>query len=128
MAFTRLLEAIADGTAFPLYGDGSASRSFTYVADAVDATIAAMQRGRVGEIYNVGGGEEATMAAAVALAERLSGRTARLERLGRAAGDVRRTMADGAKAERDLGWRATTPLAEGLQAQWEWVAGRVAAR
>jgi nucleoside-diphosphate-sugar epimerase len=37
-------------------------------------------------------------------------------------------MADGAKAERDLGWRATTPLAEGLQAQWEWVAGRVAAR
>jgi nucleoside-diphosphate-sugar epimerase len=128
MAFTRLLEALADGEAFPLYGDGSASRSFTFVGDAVDATVAAMDRGAAGEVYNVGGGEEATMADAVVLAERLSGRSATLDRQGAVAGDVRRTRADGAKSERDLGWRSTTPLEAGLQAQWEWVAGRVAAR
>src|SRR5262245_12417444 len=71
MAFTRLLEALAGGSAFSLYGDGSASRSFTFVEDAVRATVAAMDRGRAGEIYNVGGGDEATMTEAVALAERL---------------------------------------------------------
>src|SRR4029079_16937770 len=61
MAFTPMLEALAAGTPFPLFGDGSVSRSVTYVADAVAGTIAAMTRGRAGEIYNVGGGEEATM-------------------------------------------------------------------
>ena len=127
MAFTALLEALARGSAFRLLGDGSASRSFTFVADAVAATVAAMERGHVGELYNVGGGDEATMSEAIALAEALSGRTLALERHGAAAGDVRRTRADVGKAERELDWRPTTSLADGLQAQWAWVAGRVAA-
>jgi nucleoside-diphosphate-sugar epimerase len=127
MAFTPLLEALADGGTFRLFGDGSASRSFTFVGDAVDATVAAIERGRAGELYNVGGGDEATMAEAIALAEEISGRTLAVERHGAAAGDVRRTRADVAKAEEELGWRPTTSLAEGLEAQWAWVAGRVAA-
>ncbi len=126
-AFTPLLEALADGGTFRLFGDGSASRSFTFVGDAVDATVAAIERGRAGELYNVGGGDEATMAEAIALAEEISGRTLAVERHGAAAGDVRRTRADVAKAEEELGWRPTTSLAEGLEAQWAWVAGRVAA-
>jgi nucleoside-diphosphate-sugar epimerase len=127
MAFTPLLEALADGGTFRLFGDGSASRSFTFVGDAVDATVAAIERGRAGELYNVGGGDEATMAETIALAEEISGRTLAVERHGAAAGDVRRTRADVAKAEEELGWRPTTSLADGLEAQWAWVAGRVAA-
>ena len=127
MAFTRLLEALAAGTPFPLYGDGSASRSFTYVDDAVGATIAAMERGRAGATYNVGGGEEATMAEIFALAEQLAGTKLRLERHAPAAGDVRRTRADGSKALAELGWEPLTSVADGIAAQWEWVAGRVAA-
>jgi nucleoside-diphosphate-sugar epimerase len=127
MAFTPLLEALADGGTFRLFGDGSASRSFTFVGDAVEATVAAMERGRPGELYNVGGGEEATMSEAIALAEQISGRTLAVERHGAAAGDVRRTRADVAKSEEELGWRPTTALVDGLEAQWAWVAGRVAA-
>jgi UDP-glucose 4-epimerase len=127
MAFTPMLEALDAGAAFRLFGDGSASRSFTYVADAVAATIAAMERGRQGEIYNVGGGEEATMADAIALAERIAGRELEVERRGAAAGDVRRTRADVQKAAAELDWRPTTSLPDGLRAQWEWVAARVAA-
>jgi nucleoside-diphosphate-sugar epimerase len=127
MAFTPLLEALADGTTFRLFGDGSASRSFTFVGDAVAGTLAVMERGRPGEIYNVGGGEEATMADAIALAESIAGRTLALERHGAAAGDVRRTRADVGKAARELGWAPATPLVEGLRAQWAWVAARVAA-
>jgi len=127
MAFTPLLEALDAGVPFRLYGDGSASRSFTFVADAVVGTIAAMARGREGELYNIGGGEEAAMTDAIALAERIADRELHVERHGAAAGDVRRTRADVRKAEGQLGWRPTTPLADGLRAQWEWVAARVAA-
>jgi UDP-glucuronate 4-epimerase len=127
MAFTPLLEALADGTTFRLFGDGTASRSFTFVADAVDGTIAAMERGRPGELYNIGGGEEATMSQAIALAESIAGSTLMLERHAAAAGDVRRTRADVAKAARELGWRPESSLDDGLRAQWAWVAARVAA-
>jgi UDP-glucuronate 4-epimerase len=128
MAFTALVTALADGTPFRLFGDGSAARSFTYVADAAAATVTAMTRGRRGAIYNVGGGDEATMTEAISLAEAISGRALELERLPAAAGDVRRTKADVGKAERELGWSPTTTLAEGLRSQWDWAVSRVAAR
>jgi len=124
MAFTPMLEALAAGTPFRLFGDGSVSRSFTYVADAVDATVAAMERGRTGEIYNVGGGEEASMSETIALAERVAGRELAIERHGAAVGDVRRTRADVAKAGAELGWAPTTGLDKGLLEQWRWVAAR----
>src|SRR5205823_6256095 len=58
MAFARLVDALARGGSFEVYGDGTQSRSFTYVADVVDATIAAMEDGTAHAVYNVGGGEE----------------------------------------------------------------------
>jgi UDP-glucuronate 4-epimerase len=122
MAFTAMLEALARGETFRLFGDGSAARSFTYVGDAVAATIAAMERGRPGEIYNVGGGDEATMNEAIDLAERISGRKLDVERTGTAAGDVRRTRADVSKAAADLAWSPKTPLEAGMRTQWEWAA------
>ncbi len=122
MAFTAMLEALARGDSFRLFGDGSAARSFTYVGDAVAATVAAMERGRDGEVYNVGGGDEATMNEAIALAEAISGRSLDVERTAAATGDVRRTKADVAKAEAELGWSPQTGLEEGMRAQWQWAA------
>ncbi|MDQ4029909.1 MAG: NAD-dependent epimerase/dehydratase family protein [Actinomycetota bacterium] len=126
MFFTRMLRALADGSGFTLYGDGSASRSFTYVADAVEATLAAMERGD--GVYNVGGGSETTVNEAIALAERIAGRRVEVRRREAQPGDVRRTRADTERIRVDLGWEARTPLEEGLQAQWEWASSRVAAR
>jgi UDP-glucuronate 4-epimerase len=127
MALARIVHALARGLSFELYGDGLQSRSFTYVADGIDATIAAMERAPAGAVYNVGGGEEATMREAIGTLERISGRTLDLVERQAAAGDVRRTSADATRIERDLGWRATTSLTDGLQAQWEWASARVAA-
>jgi len=127
MALTRIVDALARGAPFELYGDGSQSRAFTYVADAVEATIGAMERAPAGVIYNVGGGVEATMREAIEALERIAGRSLELVERPAAKGDVRRTAADTSRIERDLDWRATTSLEDGLNAQWEWAATRVAA-
>jgi nucleoside-diphosphate-sugar epimerase len=124
MAFARIVAALAEGGAFALHGN--ASRSFTYVDDVVEATIAAMERGT--GTYNVGGGVEVTMLEAIALLERIAGRELELRRHPPVAGDQRRTKADTSRIRAELGWEPSTALEDGLRAQWEWAAARVAAR
>jgi nucleoside-diphosphate-sugar epimerase len=128
MALARVVEALAVGTPFELYGDGSQSRSFTYVGDAVAATIAAMDRAPAGVIYNVGGGQEATMREAITALERIAGRPLELRVGPPAAGDVRRTAADVSRIRADLGWAPRVGLEDGLREQWSWASARVAAR
>ena len=127
MAMRKLCEALLDGASFPLYGDGSQSRDFTHVADAVDATFRAGLAEAPARIYNVGGGHEATLAEVIALLEDLAGRPAVLDRRPVQAGDVKRTAADTTRAVEDLGWRASVGLREGLRSQLDWVAARRAA-
>jgi nucleoside-diphosphate-sugar epimerase len=126
MAFTRVATCLAEGRPFDLFGDGLQSRSFTYVDDVVGATVVAMESGR--GTYNVGGGEEATMRATIALLEEIAGRTLDVREHPAVPGDQRRTKADTALIGRELGWAPRTPLHDGLAAQWEWAAARVAAR
>jgi nucleoside-diphosphate-sugar epimerase len=128
MAFARLVDALARGAAFELYGDGLQSRAFTYVGDGVEAVAAAMERAPSGATLNVGGGAEATMRDAIATLERISGRSLDVVERPAAKGDVRRTAPDTSRIAQELGWHATTSLADGLKAQWEWAANRVAAR
>jgi UDP-glucuronate 4-epimerase len=124
MAFTRIALALAERRTFDLFGD--ASRSFTYVGDVVEATIEAMERGE--GLYNVGGGTEVSMREAIAAFERLAGRELDVREHPAVPGDQRRTKADTTRIRRALGWEPTTSFADGLQAQWEWAAARVAAR
>jgi UDP-glucuronate 4-epimerase len=126
MAFARIASALAEGTPFPLYGDGSQSRSSTYVDDAVAATVGALEAAP-GAVYNIGGGEEASLSKVIALLERIAGRTLEIEPRPAAAGDVRRIAADTTRIQRELGWRPRTPLEQGLRAQWEWTAARLTA-
>jgi nucleoside-diphosphate-sugar epimerase len=127
MAFPRVIAALAGGTPFTLFGDGTQSRSFTFVIDVVEATVVAMERAEPGAVYNVGGGEEATMLEAIAALERIAGQKLEARHGPVVPGDQRRTKADTTRILEQLGWRPTTPLAEGLQAQWDWAAARVAA-
>ncbi len=126
MAFTRIATCLAENRPFHLFGDGLQSRSFTYVADVVAATVVAMERG-VGT-YNVGGGEEATMRETIALLEEVSGKTLEVRHEDVVAGDQRRSLADTTRIRGDLGWQPSTTLRDGLAAQWAWVAATVAAR
>jgi len=128
MAFPRIVAALLDGTSFELYGDGGHSRGFTYVADVVAATVAAMERAPAGAVYNVGGGAEVSMLEAIAAFEELAGRQLDVRMTGTVPGDQRRSRADTSRIEAELGWRAETPFEQGIRAQWEWAAARVGAR
>ena len=122
MAFPRVIGALLERKPFTLFGDGGQSRSFTYVADVVAASILAMERALGGSVYNVGGGEEATMNETIALLERISGRRLAIERADAVAGDQRRTKADTTRIHGELGWQPSTSLGEGLRAQYSWAA------
>jgi UDP-glucuronate 4-epimerase len=127
MAFTRMTTCLAEGRPFEILGDGTQSRSFTYVDDAVLATVAAMERAPVGSTYNVGGGAEVSMLEAIETLGSVAGRRLELVRSPRRVGDAARTAADTSRIRRELGWEAATPLEDGLAAQWRWAADRVAA-
>jgi UDP-glucuronate 4-epimerase len=127
MAFTQMVSCLAEGRPFDLYGDGSQSRSFTFVDDAVAATIATMERAPARAVYNVGGGTEVSMLEAIEVLGRISGRRLELVRHARREGDAARTAADTSRIRADLGWEPVTGFEEGLAAQWRWAAARVAA-
>ena len=101
MAFARIVNALAAGTRFEVYGDGDQSRGWTYVADIVEATIAAAGgRGT----YNVGGAVEASLNESIAVLEQISGRTLDAARQPAVPGDQRRTSADTTRICEELGW------------------------
>jgi len=116
MAFSRIIGALVEETVFEVYGDGHQSRDFTYVGDAVGATVDAMRRAPSGAVYNVGAGSEASLREAVAVVEELSGRLVDVRYGEPAPGDVPRTLAETTKIRGDLGWEPRVSLRDGLAA------------
>jgi UDP-glucuronate 4-epimerase len=120
MAFTRIAAAAVDGTPFEVFGSGEQSRDFTYVADAVAATVLAGEGAPSDSIYNVGGGEEATVNRVLELVEEITGRPVEILRTQRMRGDVRRTSADTSALRAECSWVPSVSLREGLRAQLKW--------
>ena len=120
MAFTRIAAAVVDGTPFEVFGSGEQSRDFTYVADAVAATVLAGEHAPSGSIYNVGGGEEATVNRVLELVGEIAGPPVEILRTQTMRGDVRRTSADTSALRAECSWVPSVSLREGLRAQLKW--------
>lgn len=121
MAFHRFLKAARDTTPVTLYGDGEQTRDFTYVNDIVAAVRAAADRGRPGGVYNVGGGERVSVNEVLRKVQAVTGTTLEIVPEEAQKGDMRDTFADTKAAERDLGFRSTVSLDEGLAREWDWI-------
>ena len=120
MAIRRLCDAALRRRPFPVYGDGSQIRDFTFVSDVVDATVRAAQADAPPAILNVGGRESATLREIIRSVEELMDIPIRLEHLPVQSGDVRRTGADTTLARTRLGWSPQVDLSEGLSATVAW--------
>jgi nucleoside-diphosphate-sugar epimerase len=122
MAFHRMIEAaLGSGEPFPLYGDGSAVRDFTYVDDVVEANVlAGSSDAAPGSVFNVAGGSATPLGEALDLVGRLVGRPVPVERRPAAAGDVRQTGGSTERIVGALGWRPVVGLESGLARQVEW--------
>ena len=121
MAFHRFIRASLDGAAVTLYGDGEQTRDFTYVADAVAATIAAGDRGVPGRAYNVGGGSRVSMNTVIEIIGRVAGRPLQVRREPAQKGDMRDTYADTTLARQDLGFAPSVTLEQGIEAEYRWL-------
>jgi UDP-glucuronate 4-epimerase len=117
MAISRFLDAALTGRPVEIFGDGMQGRDFTYVDDAVAATIAAAERGRPGAVYNITGGSHATVLELIAMIGALLGRSLQLVHLPGAAGDVRNTAGEKTLAHTELGFDSRVSLEEGLRRQ-----------
>jgi UDP-glucose 4-epimerase len=113
------LSRIRDGQEATIFGDGRQTRDYVFAGDVARAFVGAV--GAEGGVFNVGTGEEtsvaelwsACLAAAGAEGEAVHGPT----RLG----ELQRSCLDTRKAETELHWRAEVPLAAGLRETWEWL-------
>jgi UDP-glucuronate 4-epimerase len=117
MAFSHVLGCLAEHRPFGVLGSGRQTRDFTYVADVVSATLAAMERAPSGRVYNIGGGCEISLLDSLALCEEIAGRKVDVRHVPTAVGDARRTIADTGRARAELGWTPSTSLERGLLAQ-----------
>jgi UDP-glucose 4-epimerase len=121
MGFHRFLRAAHLDEPITLYGDGEQTRDFTFVADAVAATVAAGDQGPPGGVYNIGGGSRVSINHVLALIERVVGRPPRVRREPDQKGDMRDTLADTTRARADLGFAPSRALESGLAAESEWI-------
>lgn len=121
MAFHKFFKALAEDRELTVFGDGRQTRDFTFVADIVRANLAALEAGRPGETYNIGGGHRRPLAEVIGVMEAVSGAKARVRWADRQKGDVPDTWADIAKARKDLDYSPRTELEDGLRQEWNWV-------
>jgi UDP-glucose 4-epimerase len=124
MAFHRFLVAAREGEPVHVYGDGGQTRDFTFVSDIVAATRAAADSGHPGSVYNVGGGERIALSDVLQRIQEVTGRRLTVIRDEVQKGDMRDTFADTSAARRDLGFRSTVPLTEGIEREWQWIRGQ----
>jgi len=121
MGFHRFLRATILGEPITVYGDGEQTRDFTFVADAVGATIAAATRGVPGRVYNIGGGSRVSINQVFEMIGRITGSQPRLNLDPAQKGDMRHTYADTSRARCDLAFAPTVGLEEGLAAEYRWL-------
>lgn len=112
----EFVKAALENKPFPIFGDGTQTRSFCYVSDMVDGIIAAMDKGKKGEIYNLGNPDEFNLLELAEIVKKVTGansEVAFVEKLPE--DDPQRRCPDITKARKSLGWESKVSLEEGLK-------------
>ncbi len=119
MGYHKFIDAVLAGRPIMLTGDGSQVRGNTYVSDCVEGTVMAVNT-VVGETFNIGGGELVSVMDVIRKIEKITGRTANVQRVAERKGDQKYTGADVSKFTRHTGWQPKIGFEEGLSRQIAW--------
>jgi UDP-glucuronate 4-epimerase len=129
MAPLKFTRALIAGRPIEVYGEGRMRRDFTYIEDIVAGTLAALDdethftqaaAGVRHRLYNLGNNRPEELMHFIDVLARAVGRPARIQMRPMQAGDVRETAADIEATSRDLGWRPSTSIEDGLPRLVQW--------
>jgi dTDP-glucose 4,6-dehydratase len=116
-----MITSALDDKPLPIYGDGKQERDWLHVQDHCSGILAVLERGRTGEVYNIGGLD---VVENLTMARRLLHATGKTESLlsfvKDRPGHDRRYALNCDKIQRELGWKPAISLDEGLQQTIEW--------
>lgn len=112
---------LIDGASVPLYGEGTNVRDWLHVDDHCRGIHLVLEKGRLGETYNIGGGTELTNAELTALLLEATGTDwSRVERVADRLGHDLRYSVDISKIAAELGYRPEVPFEQGLAETVQW--------
>lgn len=117
-AVISFLRRIASGEPISVYGNGSQTRDFTYVKDAVRGILEAAESGN--GVYNIARGERRSVNELIEIIENQVDITVDIEYSDRHSGDVSHTHADVSKAKEELDYEPKIDLEEGIERTVEW--------
>ncbi|GAE36506.1 NAD-dependent epimerase/dehydratase family protein [Halalkalibacter akibai] len=122
MAFHRFIKRALDKKPIHIFGDGTQSRDFTFIADCAEATAAvATANNVIGETINIGGKERASILDIISMLESIMGEQIELEFIEKALGEPKHTWADITKAERLLNYQPKIDLKTGLEKEYKFL-------
>lgn len=117
-AVTKFIRKIMNGEPVTVYGDGSQTRDFTYIDDAIKGIFKA---GKTGEgVYNISGGKRITVNRLIDFIEENIDEPVERKYIERQAGDVSHTHADTSKAEKKIEYSPEVDLEQGIKKSIEW--------
>lgn len=112
----EFVKAAKDNRILPIFGDGKQTRSFCYVSDLIDGIVAAMEKGRKGEIYNLGNPDEFTILELAEKVKSITGSSSEIKSVeSLPADDPMQRCPDITRAKKELGWEPKISLEEGLR-------------
>jgi len=120
MAIHKFVRAILNENEITVFGDGTQTRDFTYVDDAVEANTLAAESDSIGEVFNIGGGSRISVNELVKIIGDIIGKKANIKYVEKQKGDVRDTLADVSAAKKELGWMPKANIEEGLKKYINW--------
>ncbi|MCJ7841369.1 dTDP-glucose 4,6-dehydratase [Lederbergia sp. NSJ-179] len=122
----KVITSALTGKDIPIYGDGGQIRDWLFVEDHCRAIHAVLENGKIGSVYNIGGGQEQTNLEVVQqIVDYLGANRKRIKHTEDRLGHDRRYSINYEKIKRELHWQPRVDFAEGLKRTIEWYQEKV---
>ena len=119
----KFITQMLEGGQPTIFGDGTQSRDFTHIQNAVEANLLAIKAPAsqaAGQVFNVATGERADLNQAFELLKKITGYSGDVKYAPARSGDVKHSLADLSRIEKHLGYKPTVDFEEGLRRTVDW--------